>query len=235
MTKIRNFFLEQTKSTNSKIKKIFENQELNESIGLLTKIQSEGRGRGVNKWKSSEGDLMCSLLIYQNFKVADFSKLNIIISVFIINTLRLAFNNLEFKIKWPNDIFIHEKKIGGILIENSIKKNLIEYIVIGLGLNIVSNPKNLDYSTTKISNLTKIIKPIKIYDTLTDYFEKNSLSDAISNFDYFKKEWLKYYKDIGKIRKFNTKNKSIVGKLHSISNDGKIKINTQRDTVILNF
>ena len=107
---------------------------------------------------------------------------NIIISVFIINTLRLAFNNLEFKIKWPNDIFIDEKKIGGILIENSIKKNLIEYIVIGLGLNIVSNPKNLDYSTTKISNLTKIIKPIKIYDILTDYFEKNSLSDAISEF-----------------------------------------------------
>ena len=68
MTKIRNFFLEQTKSTNSKIKKIFENQELNESIGLLTKIQSKGRGRGVNKWKSSEGDLMCSLLIYQNLR-----------------------------------------------------------------------------------------------------------------------------------------------------------------------
>ena len=132
-------------------------------------------------------------------------------------------------------IFLLMKKIGGILIENSIKNNIIEYIVIGFGLNIVSNPKNLDYSTTKISNLTKIIKPIKIYDTLTDYFEKNSLSNAISNFEYFKEKWLRYYKDIGKIRKFNTKNKSIVGKLHSISNDGKIKIITQRDTVILNF
>ena len=103
--------MEQTKSTNSKIKKIYENYRLNESIGLLTKIQSEGRGRGANIWKSSEGDLMCSLLIHQNFRVADFSKLNIIISVFIINTLRLAFNNLEFKIKWPNDIFVDEKKL----------------------------------------------------------------------------------------------------------------------------
>ena len=235
MVKIRSFFLEQTKSTNSEIKKIYENYRLNDSIGLLTKIQSEGRGRGVNIWKSSEGDLMCSLLIHQNFNTLDFSKLNIIISVFIINTLRLVFSNLDFKIKWPNDIFVDEKKIGGILIENSIKNNIIEYIIIGFGLNIVSNPENLNYSTTKISNFTKTIKPRKIYTALIDYFEKNSLSNAITNFDYFKEKWLKYYKDKGKVRKFNTKNTSIVGKLHSISNDGKIKIITKCDTVVLKF
>ena len=80
MVKIRSFFLEQTKSTNSEIKKIYENYRLNDSIGLLTKIQSDGRGRGENIWKSSEGDLMCSLLIHQNFNTLDFSKLNIIIS-----------------------------------------------------------------------------------------------------------------------------------------------------------
>ncbi len=235
MVKIRSFFLEQTKSTNTEIKKIYENYRLNDSIGLLTKIQSDGRGRGANIWKSSEGDLMCSLLIHQNFNTLDFSKLNIIISVFIINTLRLVFSNLDFKIKWPNDIFVDEKKIGGILIENSIKNNMIEYIVIGLGINIVSNPENLNYSTTKISNLTKIIKPIKIYTALIDYFEKNSLTNAIVNFEYFKEKWLRYYKDTGKFRKFNTRNTSIVGKLHSISNDGKVKIITKCDTVILNF
>ena len=235
MTKIKSFFLEQTESTNCEIKKIYENGKLNESIGLLVKKQTQGRGRGSNTWKSSEGDLMCSLLIHQNFKVLDFSKLNIIISVFIISTLRLVLSKLEFKIKWPNDIFIDEKKIGGILIENSIKKNIIEYIVIGFGLNIVSNPKQLNYSTTKISDLTKIVKPIKIYTSLVDYFEKNSLTDALSNFNYFKEEWLKYYKDRGKIKRFNTKNNPIIGKIHSISNDGKIKIITKKDTIILNF
>ena len=57
----------------------------------------------------------------------------------------------------------------------------------------------MNYSTTKISNLTKIIKPIKIYTALIDYFEKNSLTNAITNFEYFKEKWLRYYKDTGNL------------------------------------
>ena len=78
---------------------------MDNSIALITEIQTKGKGRGTNSWLSSKGDLMCSLLINHKFNIKDFSKLNIIISVYIIRVLKKKFNNLAFKMT-----FISTKK-----------------------------------------------------------------------------------------------------------------------------
>ena len=233
MTKIKKFFLKSVRSTNFEIKKIKDERQLDNSIALITEIQTKGKGRGTNSWLSSKGDLMCSLLINHKFNIKDFSKLNIIISVYIIRVLKKKFNNLAFKIKWPNDIYLDQKKIGGILIENSVKKNDIEYIIIGFGLNIASSPKNLNYHTTKISNYQKSIDPKEIFNDLVDYFEKNSLLESLLNFHKLKKDWLGFYHDIGKEKNFKFNKISISGKLNSITDDGNIEIITNDRTIIL--
>ena len=85
---------------------------------------------------------------------------------------------MNLKIKWPNDLYLDEKKLGGILVETSILRK-VNYFLFGVGINLVSNPKNLSYPTTSLVNFKKI-SPLKLFleisKTITNnYFElKNS-------------------------------------------------------------
>ena len=83
---------------------------------------------------------------------------------------------MNLKIKWPNDLYLDEKKLGGILVETSILNEKVNYFLFGVGINLVSNPKNLSYPTTSLSNFSKKISPLKLFleisKTITNnYFE----------------------------------------------------------------
>ena len=71
--------------------------------------------------------------------------------------------DLNLKIKWPNDIYLDEKKLGGILVETSILRGNVNYFLFGVGINLVSNPKNLSYPTTSLTNLSKKISSLKLF------------------------------------------------------------------------
>ena len=83
----------------------------------------------------------------------------------------------KFKIKWPNDIYIENKKLAGVLIETNIVKNKIKSLIIGLGINFVSSPNNLDYETISVNSFSKEVNPIGFFL----YFTKE-ISDSLCNF-----------------------------------------------------
>ena len=147
-----NYYLDKVDSTNIKIKKISEQKSNEENIALLAYNQTSGRGRSKNYWISNYGDLTCSFLIKKKIEVDKLGQINILISVAIIEALKKIFPNLIIKIKWPNDLYVENKKIGGILLESQINKNLVNYLIIGLGINIVTSPIIEKYETTNIKD-----------------------------------------------------------------------------------
>ena len=76
----------------------------------------------------------------------------------------LESENIPALIKWPNDIYIHRKKIAGILIENSLNRNIIEYSVVGIGLNVnqeifqsdAPNPTSMILETESVSDINNV-------------------------------------------------------------------------------
>ena len=127
------FFLESVESTNDEIKNLSQNKKT--SIALFSEEQTNGKGRSSNKWLSQKGDLTCSFLVCENFNLNDLGKINIMISVCILDALKKIFRNLEVKVKWPNDLYRNNKKVSGILIE-SLSKNKKINLSIGVGINI---------------------------------------------------------------------------------------------------
>lgn len=140
---------------------------------VITNHQHAGKGQRGNSWISSENkNLTFSILLKPHFiDPADSFALNMLVSVAILNALK-GLGKSMFKIKWPNDIFYDEYKVGGILIENTIQGAIIENSIIGIGINV--NQKSFDYlfkaaSLSKIFNrqfdlnnlLNKIIKQIE--------------------------------------------------------------------------
>ncbi len=129
-------FKENLPSTNQYMDDLLKSRDLQEGTIIYTNYQSEGRGQTGNKWESEDGkNLLLSILLMPS--MIDPSEqfiLSIAISLGICDFIKRYIPHC--KIKWPNDIYVNDDKIAGILIENSLLEDHIEYSIAGIGVNI---------------------------------------------------------------------------------------------------
>ena len=123
-------YIAQTNSTNTLLKELLARGEWPEGeTYLYAGYQTAGRGQTGNGWESEKGkNLLCSILLPPN---KNLYLLNIAVSVAIVRMI-----NEPLTIKWPNDIYYHDKKLAGILLENAIVGSEIKYTIAGIGLNV---------------------------------------------------------------------------------------------------
>jgi BirA family transcriptional regulator, biotin operon repressor / biotin---[acetyl-CoA-carboxylase] ligase len=142
----------QLDSTNTKawelIPKIIENGTV-----VITDNQTGGRGRQANKWISiQERSLTFSIIMYPNALPNQINLYSLIAGLAITDCL--IEYDIHAQLKWPNDILINGKKVGGILCESKISGGVIKSMVIGIGLNvnetIAELPKEVHYNATSL-------------------------------------------------------------------------------------
>lgn len=115
---------------------------------IMAEAQSAGRGRYKRQWVSHHGNLYVSFI----YEIEERNpKLSYMIAVAIAETL--IFFGVTPTIKWPNDILIEGKKVSGTLIEYAKK-----FVIIGIGINIKTNPTVQNYKTTKLEEYIKVSK-----------------------------------------------------------------------------
>ena len=141
-------YIEQTDSTNSLMQRILHGEEpqyaacLKEDIPLIyTTYQTAGRGQTGNGWESEQGkNLLLSYLLREpKVKIEDQFMLNVIAAITAHRTIAEWLSNERramLTIKWPNDIYIGNKKIAGILVENSLMGEHIQHSIAGIGINV---------------------------------------------------------------------------------------------------
>ncbi|MCI0528615.1 MAG: biotin--[acetyl-CoA-carboxylase] ligase, partial [Nitrospira sp.] len=106
---------------------------------VLADAQTQGRGRLGRRWISPPGvNLYASLILRPNIPIRDTPAVTCLAAVSVVQAVR-ACTHLGAVIKWPNDVLIHEKKAAGILTELGIVQNQVNYIVIGIGINVNSD------------------------------------------------------------------------------------------------
>lgn len=171
-------------STNNYLKNSYK--LLNSFTFVSTDYQSAGKGRNDRIWFSNPGEnLMFSLLIKDENLLKKFSSLSIV-SAAIIAELIESLGIKDVTIKWPNDVFIKNKKICGILLEGQI----LEYLVIGVGLNVnqKSFPDGLRKPATSLSlELNKDLNVNEIKEQLFSQMTKElSALNSHKYLEYFK-------------------------------------------------
>jgi len=127
--------LAETESTNNYAMQLVLDK-YHEGTVVLAQYQGRGRGQAGSYWESEAGkNLLMSLILEPKFLEAGKQfYLSMAVSLALVNFLK---KNVEgVKIKWPNDIYVDDKKIAGILIEQSVKGLFIESSVVGIGLNV---------------------------------------------------------------------------------------------------
>ena len=122
---------------------------------IISDEQYGGKGRGSKKWISLKGGIWVSLIVKPIIPVNKINLLPLLPTISVCEVINELFN-LETRIKWPNDIVIDNKKIAGILIDSSIKNNIINYVVIGIGINLKVDAEKIDLYLKHTIGLQKI-------------------------------------------------------------------------------
>tara|TARA_Y100000590_G_scaffold333380_1_gene379213 strand:- start:929 stop:1513 length:585 start_codon:yes stop_codon:yes gene_type:complete len=159
-------------------------------IGFIyADIQVNGRGTKGRKWISEMGNLFGSFFFPLKKNIPPFDEFSVINPVIISEIIIKLCKDKEISFKWPNDIFVNGRKICGILQEVITFKGK-KFLIIGVGINITSNPKiNNNYETTNIFNESNQKPSLReIIELLIKSYEKFFNEIQKYNFVYFKKK-----------------------------------------------
>jgi len=159
---------EKVSSTNTVAALLLNGPKPVEGTVITASFQEKGRGQTGNGWESEAGkNLLMSVILYPlTVRAEDQFIISQTVSLALYDLVRQQTSGV--KIKWPNDIYVKDDKIAGILIENSIMGNSIVSTVAGIGLNV--NQKRWKGSApnpVSLANLTgREYDPVKILDDL---------------------------------------------------------------------
>jgi BirA family biotin operon repressor/biotin-[acetyl-CoA-carboxylase] ligase len=134
----------QLESTQDYVRDIAEDEEFfAEGVVVQCLTQTKGRGRHGNQWQSPVGNLYMSLLLRPECDARIAGQLSFVVAVALSAAMdEVIAPGHDKKLKWPNDILIDGKKTAGILLESSIDKlGRVEYVVAGIGVNVMAAPE----------------------------------------------------------------------------------------------
>jgi BirA family transcriptional regulator, biotin operon repressor / biotin---[acetyl-CoA-carboxylase] ligase len=126
--------LAETASTNTDAMKM-ASDGAPEGALVIAETQAGGKGRLGRKWISPRGNLYLSVILRPNFSLPKAPLVTLLGAVAVASAVR-NFLEADARIKWPNDILISGRKIGGLLTEMSAEQDRIRHIVLGIGLNV---------------------------------------------------------------------------------------------------
>jgi BirA family biotin operon repressor/biotin-[acetyl-CoA-carboxylase] ligase len=220
-------------STNEFLKGLSNNQLVENFTVVSAESQTQGKGQMGSIWVSETSKNLIMSILVSDF-VTDINQIfdiNIVVSVSIINVLE-DFAIPELSIKWPNDIMSYNKKIGGILIENSIKSNGAIISIVGLGLNV--NQTNFEH-LPKASSLASICNATfdkeEILLKIVQEMEKN-IQSWNKNKETFRLDYTKRLFKKGIPMPFTDPNQqNFMGIIQGISPIGKLEILLEDDLV----
>lgn len=179
---------------------------------VVSEEQKGGTGRFGRSWISPKGGLWFSLILKPKLEPIYASKITLIAAASLILVLRR--NNFDALIKWPNDIYINNKKVCGILTEMKCDMDIINYLVVGIGLNANISYDSFTDETKETAISLNIVKG-------EDVDRGEILSSFIKEFENL---YLNYIKtlDISKVLEISRKHSILLNKkAYHITSRGK--------------
>ncbi len=125
-------------STNKEAHRRISEGNVNSGLTLIAKEQTEGKGQMGRTWMAEPGNHLAMTIIYRpaDLVPAALPAMSMKISLGIVHALTALYGPLHLKIKWPNDIYAGDKKLCGILIENTLSGQRVQNCIIGIGVNV---------------------------------------------------------------------------------------------------
>ena len=199
---------------------------------VLAEAQTKGRGRLGRSWFSPKyKGIYLSLILRPKISPADCPILTLMSAVSICEAIKEV-TGLDAQIKWPNDILIHHKKVAGILTEMNAEVDKVNFVVIGVGLNVNNDKKTLIAQATSLKEQKQEpVSRIHLLQELLRRIEENYFILENRGSQEIINKWRNFSLTLGKRIKVYCQNKRIEGQAIDIDRDGTLLI--RKDSGIL--
>ena len=190
---------------------------------ILSEAQSQGRGRMGREWHSPKyKGIYLSLVLKPAILPNQAPILTLLSAVSICEAVK-ELTGLDVKIKWPNDIFIGNKKLCGILTELNAEMDQIRFIIIGIGLNINNDKKSLITGSTSLKEETdNTFSRVSILQEILRKIEANYFIFQKSGPKVIADKWRNYALTLGRRVKVAIQKDQIEGQAVDIDTDGSL-------------
>lgn len=223
--------LKSVDSTNSYAIELLRQIKVSEGTIIYTFDQEKGRGQRGNRWESEPNkNVALSLILYPTFLNAEKQFLltkmcSVALSDLMAELVGFADKPQQISIKWPNDIYVNDKKIAGILIENNLRDNTIQSTVIGVGLNV--NQLKF-YSTKNATSLKQIADSafdlMQVLERLCKFMEARYLQLKGSKFEQIDSDYFDRLYRLNFWAMYRSNELLFEGKIIGVSAAGKLRI-----------
>ncbi len=161
--------LHEVDSTNRYLMDWINRENVSEGTVVITDFQTAGRGTDGARWESEQSkNLTFSLLLKPVFLAPEAQfYLNKVISLGLADAVNeLLPGRTDIRVKWPNDLYLGDRKVAGTLIQNGVKGSRFEFSILGIGLNVnqsrftddAANPVSLNQVSGKIFDLPGVLE-----------------------------------------------------------------------------
>ncbi|MCQ6961373.1 biotin--[acetyl-CoA-carboxylase] ligase [Mucilaginibacter aquariorum] len=220
--------LKEVDSTNTFLKNILSNSKpVPDGTVIMAETQYAGRGQRDNTWHAEPGkNLTFSLLLKPGFLSAQQQfDLTRAVSLGVYDALYPLLRD-SLKIKWPNDIYYGDKKLGGMLIENILQGSQIKNAIIGIGLNV--NQENFPDNAANATSIKKILQrdyELKnILAEICNHIEAYYLHLKAGRFEYVRNIYLSRLYWLNEQRQFKSNGQVFEGVIKNVEDNGLLVI-----------
>lgn len=222
--------LDRVDSTNLYAHNLLKQHPPAEGYTVWALEQFAGRGQRGNQWLTEPGtNLTFSVILHPRFlPIKEQFWLTMVMALAVAEYVSFALNSLDVRIKWPNDIYVKDQKIAGILIENVLEQSTIKYSVAGIGLNI--NQEVFDPSIPNATSFKLIAgKAFKLGDCLNSLLisiEKYYLELRSNNYKKIDDAYHKLLYRRGILCRLSINGKECKGTIKGVSASGHLLVDT---------
>lgn len=210
-------------STNDLLRETIENSFQAEGAVLFTSHQTAGRGQIGTKWHSQPGDsLTFSIWLRPKFlHPTRLFLLNMAISNAVIQFMR-QYISPESRIKWPNDLYIGNKKSGGILIENTLNQHQITGSIVGIGTNLNQTefPMELPNPVSWKQTTGNSYQPKEVLQKLLPYLDAWYHLLRVEAHQKIKEEYTRYLLGVNTLLNYEDATGIFQGTIHGVDDTG---------------
>ncbi len=227
------YYFATTRSTNTAAKELLSTGAPDRSL-IVASRQTAGRGRNQNRWWSGRGSLTFSILLRPSgavFAPPNPVPISLVAGLAVVSAIRRMNPGCPVGVKWPNDIFSEDlRKIGGILVESTIRRAKLHSAIVGIGLNVnasmIRAPAEIRNRATSLHALTghRWNEVGLLGEILHEFFKAERRFHA-RGFSGFSREWQEAdVIDAGRSVSLESDRQTTDGFYEGISQDGAIRM-----------
>ncbi len=197
---------------------------------IMAKAQTAARGRRGRKWVVPEGNLNATLIFKPEATAAEAAKRSFLAANALYQALAIYVPAQKLALKWPNDVLLSGGKVAGILLESSGQGPFVDWLSIGIGVNLRAAPEGVQNASFPPTSLADAgggnVEPLDFLSTLADAYATQEAKLLRLGFDRIRDDWMSNAARLGEVITARTGREDVTGIFDSIDRDGNLVLIT---------